>query len=138
VFRILAQFLATRYIARRLPKITRMIGMSERTLEKKVDEEAARKLYMEILKTANYFLHNAKHFSVEILAEENPTYEGVAELTDYAAKLVYSLADDFDPMMGQKAFEYCLIMKKMGIAIKNKNQDELSRLADELYRRPLK
>jgi hypothetical protein len=29
-------------------------------------------------------------------------------------------------------------MKKMGIAIKNKNQDELSRLADELYRRPLK
>lgn len=93
-------------------------------------------LYGKILETANHFLHNSKRFSVEVLAEENPTYEALANLMAKLAKVIWALADDFDPWLCQKAFDYCDLMQKMGVAINNKDQDELSKLTEILEKRP--
>jgi len=88
------------------------------------------------LQTANKFLHNSRRFSVDILAEENPTYDEVAKLMDDVADIITLLADDFDPMMAQKASEYCRLMTKMGLAISRRDQEALELHARELDRRP--
>lgn len=97
----------------------------------------AQKLYEIILRTANSFLHNAKHFSIEVLNERNPSYEEVAEMASTLAELVWILADDFDPMLQTKALEYATIMKEMGKAITNCNAEHLNRLTEILDRKPL-
>jgi len=96
----------------------------------------AQELYDAILRTANQFWHNGKHFSVEILKAENPSYAEVAEIMKKLAVILTVLSDDFDPMMGQKAFEYCELMRRMGVAIQNSDQIELTKLVGELDRRP--
>lgn len=96
----------------------------------------AQALYDRILRSSNYFLHNCKGFSVEILQMEDPTYAEIAELLRKLARVVIALADDFDPMMGQKAFEYCELMCSMGVAIKNNDQIALERAVTELERKP--
>lgn len=92
-------------------------------------------LYFKILEHAGAFLHNSKRFSVDVLAEDDPSYETIAELMQNLATIITVLAEDFDPMMGEKAIDYCSIMKKMGIAIKNKDQNVLSKLVCELDKR---
>lgn len=99
-------------------------------------EEEAEKLYFRILEIANEFLVNAKAAKVELLAKENPTYESVAELANEIAKFLWVLSDDFDPMMSQKAFEYCHLMSNMGKAISEQNQDWLDELVAELDKKP--
>lgn len=106
-----------------------------RAVEQQKAEEDAKALYVAILEVAREFLHNSKHFSVEVLAEENPTYEAVAELMSNTARMIWALADDFDPLISQKAYDYCELMTKMGIAISNKDQLELSKLAATLDKR---
>lgn len=98
--------------------------------------EHAKELYDLVLRTANEFLHNCRHFDVEVLATDNPSYDEVARVMDQLAAIIQALSDDFDPMLGQKAIEYCGLMKKMGLAIKNKDDIKLSQLVDELERRP--
>lgn len=98
--------------------------------------ELARKLYEEILRTSNYFLHNCKHFSVEVLSNENPTYEEISKVMNSVAKIVIALYDDLDPNAGQNASEYCALMSKMGQAIKNNDQPLLTELVLELERKP--
>lgn len=100
------------------------------------DREMAQKLYNEILRTANYFLHNSTHFSVELLARENPSYQEVAAVMSQVRGILNSLVTDFDPMMCEKAFNYCNLMTQMGVAISNKNQLELSKLATQLGELP--
>lgn len=96
----------------------------------------AQELYDAILRTANRFWHNGKHFTVEMLKAEDPSYTEVAEIMKKLSVIITVLADDFDPMMGQKAFEYCELMRRMGVAIQNEDQIELTKLVDELDRRP--
>lgn len=98
--------------------------------------ELARKLYATIIRTSNRFLHNCKHFNVEILANENPSYDEIAKVMNSVSKIVIALYDDFDPMMCQKATEYCGLMSRMGLAITNKDQKLLSELVSELERKP--
>lgn len=98
--------------------------------------EEAQELYDLVLRTANEFLHNCKHFDIEILAADNPTYAEIAQVMEKLAAIIGVLADEFDPMLGQKAIDYCSHMKKMGLAIKNGNEVELSNLVTELERRP--
>jgi hypothetical protein len=50
--------------------------------------------------------------------------------------IITVLADDFDPMMGQKAFEYCELMSGIGVAIERFREVRLLRLVAELERRP--
>lgn len=96
----------------------------------------AHSLYAKILETANLFLHKSKHFSVEILAQDDPTYEALSAMMERVSGILFILADDFDPMLCHKAVEYCGFMKQMGLAIKNQDQKKLSELADELGKRP--
>lgn len=95
----------------------------------------AEKLYGMIKDTANHFLHNAKHFSVELLSEDNPSFEELADIMARVAKIIWALADDFDPWLCTKAFDYSDLMQKMGAAIKNKDQDELTKLTEILDKR---
>jgi hypothetical protein len=98
--------------------------------------EQARALYGEVLRTSNHFLHNCGHFSVEVLQDEDPSYADLAKVMSRIAVIITLLADEFDPMMGQKAFEYCELMTRMGIAINEGNQVVLTQLTAELARRP--
>lgn len=107
--------------------------MATQSDENKVSAEL---LYNEVLRTSNRFLHNCKNFSVEILQLENPSYAEVAEIMRKVAKIVIALADDFDPMMGQKAYEYCELMHQIGVAISNGDQVALHTALKELERRP--
>ncbi len=95
-----------------------------------------RDLYNLVLQTANKFLHNAKHFKIEILQEEDPTYEQLAEVIDQACKIITSLSEDVnDPLTGQKAYEYCSLMKAMAVAIKNSDETKLDEIVKDLDRR---
>jgi hypothetical protein len=96
----------------------------------------AERLYEVIIRESNRFLHNCKHFQITVLQDSNPTYAEVAELMGKVAGLLKVVADDFDPMMHQKAHEYCELMRLMGVAIRDSNEIELSRLVSELERRP--
>lgn len=100
------------------------------------NERYAQALFDAVLQTANQFLHNCQHFSISILAESNPTYAEIAELMGKLSKIILALADDFDPMLCQKAFDYCLLMKNIGEAIKNLDEDALSKHVVELQRKP--
>lgn len=99
-------------------------------------EKHAEALYHLILQTANQFLYNCLHFSIDVLRDETPTYAEVAELMEPLSKIIRALADDFDPMMGQKALEYCALMKEIGIAIANSDEDSLSKHVELLNRKP--
>ena len=81
-------------------------------------EKEARQLFDIILKTATEFLHNAKHFSIQLLNEKEPSHEEVAKLALEIANLLWVIADDFDPMMYTKALEYATLMKEMAKAIR--------------------
>lgn len=96
----------------------------------------AQMLYDQVLRTANRFLYNCKGFSVEILKLEDPSFAQVADIMRKAARIIAAIADDFDPMMGQKANEYCELMRKIGVAIENGEQVALEHALVELERRP--
>lgn len=93
-------------------------------------------LYDRVLQTANNFLHNCKHFSIEVLQQKNPTYKDVAKIMKAVSVIIVELGDDIDPMMGQKAGEYVDLMHRMGLAITNGDSGMLSTLVDELDRKP--
>jgi len=97
---------------------------------------SAQKLYDAILQGANFFLHNCSNFSVEMLSKANPTYDEIAKTLDKLVIIITVLSSESDSMMGQKAMEYCLLMKKMGIAIREQNQDALDALVLEMKRKP--
>lgn len=100
-------------------------------------DDLAKDLYDRILRTANYFLHNCTHFSIDILAAENPSYEDVARIMESLRKILWAIADEFDPMMCQQAFDYCELMSKMGLAISNKDDKLLSEYVEVLKRKPM-
>lgn len=93
-------------------------------------------LYERIIGMSNSFLHHCKNFPIEILALSNPTYEEIAQQFRRLAEIVGMLAVDFDPMMGQKSYDYCMLMSQMGTAIRNKDVDKLSELTEVMARRP--
>jgi len=107
--------------------------LATQPLDKKI---TAQMLYDEVLRTSNRFLHNCQNFSIEVLRMENPTYAQVAKVMRKVATFITLLADDFDPMMGQKAFEYCELMHKIGVAIETNDHLALKIHVAELDRRP--
>lgn len=107
--------------------------LASQPLDKKI---TAQMLYDEVLRTSNRFLYNCKGFSVEVLALEDPSFAEVAEVMRKVARIIAAIADDFDPMMGQKAVEYCELMRGIGVAIANADQVGLERSLGELERKP--
>jgi hypothetical protein len=73
---------------------------------------------------------------MDLLKAEDPSYSELAAIMRRIAIIITVLADSFDPMMGQKAVEYCNLMSRMGIAIDKGNQVELDGLVAELQRKP--
>jgi hypothetical protein len=96
----------------------------------------AEQLYDEVLRTSNYFLHNCKTFPLGILKGEDPSYSELALGMKRLAVVITLLAVDFDPMMGQKASEYCELMSQIGLAIEKSDEVSLQALVSELEKRP--
>lgn len=102
-----------------------------------VDNRArAQHLYEIVLRVSNHFLHNCKTFSIEVLQLDEPTYAELAQIMKKAAGIIELLVDEFDPMMGQKAHEYCELMRLIGVAIEQDDEIGLRRHLVELDRRP--
>ncbi len=97
---------------------------------------SAQGLYELILQTANKFLRNARQFEISVLADHKPSYAEIADIMDTVAHIVFELADDFDPMLAQKANDYVYLMRNMGIAIRNNDKVTLSNLVKELDAKP--
>lgn len=95
-----------------------------------------RRVYEEILQTANRFLTHGRRYRIEILALEDPSYENVATLINDARRNINDVMDQFDPMLAQQAEEYCLLMIKIGAAIKAQDAAALTAHCDELERKP--
>ena len=96
----------------------------------------AESLYAEILASANHFLHNCKNFPISILANENPSYEEVAQLADMTRKILHALMDDLDPQLTQQAYDYCGLMKRMAVAITNHDEHDLNEAVAILGKKP--
>lgn len=96
----------------------------------------AQDLYELILQVANKFLRNAKRFELHILQDHKPTYAEMADIMDDVAHIIFELADDYDPMLAQKANDYVYIMRSMGIAIREDDKVRLSKLVEELEAKP--
>ncbi|ANB67652.1 hypothetical protein [Aeromonas veronii] len=94
-------------------------------------------LYIRVLEVANKFLHNAKNYKISILQLENPTYEDVAKVMHQIAGIITALCDDLDdPLTGQKANEYVMLMQEIASAITADDQGRLQHAVDVLDRRP--
>ncbi len=93
-------------------------------------------LYDQIIAMSNRFLHHCSTFSIGVLALKNPSYDEIAKQFAKVAEIVELISADFDPMMGQKAMEYCQLMAAMGNAIANHDVETLSKLTDEMARKP--
>lgn len=100
-------------------------------------EKEAQELYEIILRTATTFLRNAKHFTIELLNQWEPSHEEIAALAGDLADLIWVIADDFDPMMHTKAVEYAGLMKEMAKAISIEDEEDLRRVVDLLDRKPM-
>ena len=97
--------------------------------------------YEKILKTTNKILSNCKFFTIEILQQEDPTYEVIAEQMTEVAEIIENLSGAFpgDPEGFQtacKAKEYAHSIIAIARAIRRGNEAELKRLTEELDRRP--
>ncbi len=99
-------------------------------------DEDAEKLYETILKAANYFLHNCKTYPIEILADEDPSYEDIARFSEQIRKILHALMDDIDPSITMQAAEYCQIMEDMANAIVQKDDASLEGLVETLEKKP--
>ena len=96
----------------------------------------AQKLYELILGTANKFLRNAQLFEIQVLQNHNPTYKELADIMGMVAHIIFELADDFDPMLAQKANDYVYLMRNMAIAIVEEDRVKLGTLVSELNAKP--
>jgi hypothetical protein len=73
---------------------------------------------------------------MELLQCYWPSYKEIAAAMRELSGIITVLADDFDPMMGQKAVEYCELMSGLAVAIERFDEVRLFRLVAELERRP--
>jgi hypothetical protein len=93
-------------------------------------------LYDIILRVANKFMHNCKHFPMEFLRAEDPSFSELARITRRMAQIIQLVGCNEDPMMSQKAHDYCELMTAMAVAIERDDHIELRRLVSELERKP--
>lgn len=73
---------------------------------------------------------------MSVLQDEEPSYTEAAKQMNRIAAIIHIVADELDPMMCQKALEYCELMTAMGVAIDKGDRLALSRLVAELQRKP--
>jgi hypothetical protein len=78
-----------------------------------------------ILGRANQFLVHAKHYEIEFLYSQNPTYEEIASHLNTAMQNVQAIIFGVDPHIAEQIGEYCWWMTKIGAAIKARDPDKL-------------
>lgn len=103
---------------------------------KKELESDAHEFYERILHTANQFLLAAKTFEINVLQDFNPSFEELAKIMEVIADAVNAVMIDDNPLLAQKAIEYAYIMQKMALAIRNDDEISLSKLTEELDKKP--
>lgn len=99
-------------------------------------DDKAKETYALILRMANEFLQQGLNYPVQFLAEENPSYADVAKLVDQARRAIQPALEDHDLHLAGQAIEYCYIMARIGLAIKEEDQEELYEWCDKLYKKP--
>lgn len=94
------------------------------------------RLYDELIRTANHFLHNAKNFHINVLKLENPTYADVASEFRKVAGIIDILAEQIeDGLTGVKAHEYVTYMEQIAQAIDKGCAETLLNVVNELDKR---
>jgi hypothetical protein len=99
-------------------------------------EEEVLELYERIIRTSNHFLYNCTNFSISVLQRRRPTYSELAEIMRDVAAVIVALGLNSDPMIGDKASDYCDLMSKMSRAIDEGDRMALERFTVELQRKP--
>lgn len=100
-------------------------------------KEIVNELYEYVILTSSRVLHNAKNFSIAVLKLENdPTYTEIAEHMEEITAIINLISDDFDEdFTAGKAKEYSDCVTKIANAIVEGDEEELSRLVEELDKR---
>jgi hypothetical protein len=99
------------------------------------------KIYEEILQTSNKILRNCDLYTLEILQQEDPSYEVIANQLEQASTLI-GIVSDAHPDDAEgfrtlvKANEYTQNIKNIAGAIRLGNEDLLKEYTEELKRRP--
>lgn len=104
-------------------------------------KELISQIYGEVLDTTNKALRLCKYFTIEMLQQEDPSYDQIAEQLGEAAALIDAVAEVVgnDPEcvhMAGKALEYALAVKHIAKAISKGDEATLKKLVSELDRRP--
>ncbi|MCH1930318.1 hypothetical protein L9G16_09000 [Shewanella sp. A25] len=98
--------------------------------------EETKTLYQLVFKTANYFLEQAKLFSIAELKEHNdPTYDELAKYAHKVAAIIGRLADLGEweeSRIALNARQAALYMESMAIAISLENADALEEATSKL------
>lgn len=105
-------------------------------LKKLIDEA-----YDGVLEVANRALRNCTLFTIEILKQEDPSYEAIANQLEEAADIIEIIhkqnPDDIEGFRtAVKAREYAQDVSNLAGAIKLGDEDLLQEYIDELNRRP--
>lgn len=98
-------------------------------------------VYAHILQTANKTLRNCKLFSIEILQQEDPSYEQIAVQLGELSKLIGVVLDGYPKdadgyHTGVKAQEYAQDIADIARAIRAGDSDLLRKYVQQLDRRP--
>jgi hypothetical protein len=100
-----------------------------------IKEQFVLALYDRVLHVSNRFLYQCKTFHITILALEDPSFKDIATQTKQVAEIIKILGHDKDPLITNKADEYCDLMLQIAVAIENLDEVKLSTLVSELERK---
>lgn len=96
-------------------------------------------MYARVLQTVNRILHNARHYKIEVLQLENPSYAEIAGHLKQMCQLMEVLANDLPEMAGanhvytvSKAHEYTEYVIKIAEAITKDDAESLNKICEEL------
>lgn len=84
------------------------------------------------------FLVSANRFTIVALQKFDPSFEDLAKIMQSLGKIVYDLADEVDPLIAAQAMDYCNLMNRMAVAIRNHDTTSLSEAVKELEKKPFR
>ena len=99
-------------------------------------EDAVAILYDRILHVCNRVMHQCRNYSIAMLKLEDPSLAKIAQQMRQMANIIRIIAPDNDPLVSQKAGDYCDLLTKIAIAVENEDEVRLSQLVTELERKP--
>jgi len=103
--------------------------------------ELVNRIYSEILQVANRVCRNCKHFNIEILQIENPSYSEIAKQMWEVSAIISSISSNFPDdaeafRVECKAKEYAQNISDIGKSIENGDEEALKLFVSALDKRP--